>query len=125
MSGVCPCGSGERYLSCCGRFLDGGEFPQTAEQLMRSRYCAYVLARADYLLATWHTSTRPQSLHLDIAGLKWLELKIIRAHNDTQTGVVEFVARLKVNGKAQRLHEVSQFVNENGCWLYVDGDIKH
>ena len=93
---------------------------------MRSRYCAYVLARADYLLATWHASTRPQSISLESSGqVLWLGLKVIRAHDDTQTGMVEFVARHKVNGKAHRLHEVSQFVNEDGRWVYVTGELKH
>ncbi|MBI3774765.1 MAG: SEC-C domain-containing protein [Gammaproteobacteria bacterium] len=125
MNEVCPCGSGMEYPSCCGRYLDAGEFPQRAEQLMRSRYCAYVLARADYLLATWHTSTRPPSIQLDINGLTWLGLKVIHAHDDSQTASVEFVARHKLNGKAHRLHEVSRFVKEHGRWLYVNGDIKH
>ena len=61
----CSCGSGRAYAECCGRYLDGGEPPATAEQLMRSRYTAYALAREDYLLATWHASTRPSALALD------------------------------------------------------------
>ncbi len=88
---------------------------------MRSRYCAYVRGRPDYLLATWHASTRPPSIHLEVTGLQWLGLKVLHAHNDLQTGVVEFVARHKLNGKAHRLHEVSQFVNEHGRWWYVNG----
>lgn len=93
---------------------------------MRSRYCAYVLARADYLIATWHPSTRPKPISLDISGQgQWLGLKVIRAQNDAATGEVEFIARHKVNGKAHRLHEVSQFVRENGRWVYVDGEMKH
>ena len=93
---------------------------------MRSRYCAYVLRRTDYLLATWHTSTRPPTLDLEVSdSVTWLELKVIRAQNNAATGVVEFVARHKVNGKAHRLHEVSQFIKENGRWVYVDGTRKH
>ena len=38
--------------------------------------------------------------------------------------MVEFVARLRYGGgKAQRMHEVSRFVREDGRWYYVDGDI--
>ncbi len=127
MNDDCPCCSGNCYLSCCGRYLDGDEFPETAEQLMRSRYCAYVLARADYVLATWHTATRPPTLALDTIGQpQWLGLKVIRVDNDATTGRVEFVARYKVNGRAQRLHEVSQFVKENERWVYVSGKrVKH
>lgn len=92
---------------------------------MRSRYSAYVLLRADYLLRTWHESTRPQSLDFSAAEtMIWLGLKIVRSEaggpNDQQ-GVVEFVARYKIGGKAHRMVEISRFVRENGCWFYLDG----
>jgi SEC-C motif-containing protein len=38
-------------------------------------------------------------------------------------GEVEFVARSRVAGKGQRLHERSRFVREDGRWWYVDGDM--
>ncbi len=91
---------------------------------MRSRYSAYVLGLEDYLLATWHASTRPATLNLGSeAPPKWLglEVKAHTASNDTAT--VEFVARCRVGGRAQRMHEVSRFVREDGCWYYVDGVI--
>lgn len=56
---ACCCGSMVNHDRCCGRYLGGGEFPQSAEQLMRSRYSAYVLGDEPYLLATWHPDTRP------------------------------------------------------------------
>lgn len=42
--------------------------------------------------------------------------------NDEE-GMVEFVARFNVQGKAQRLHESSRFVRENGPWYYAAGTI--
>lgn len=120
---ACPCGSGRDYAACCGRFLDAGERPSTAEQLMRSRYTAYVRAREDYLLATWHASTRPAALDLD-ASVRWLGLKIVRTEaggEDDAEGRVAFVARSKSGGRAQRLEEDSRFVREDGRWYYVDG----
>jgi len=123
----CPCGSGKAYALCCGVFIDNGALPATAEQLMRSRYVAYVLAREDYLLRTWHGSTRPAQLGLENAGaVKWLGLKILRTEAGSETdhaAVVEFMARYQVNGRAERLHETSRFVREAGQWLYVDGNI--
>ena len=59
----CPCGSGQDYDACCGR-LHAGALASDAEALMRSRYCAYVRGNADYLLATWHPTTRPAQLTL-------------------------------------------------------------
>ncbi len=121
----CPCGSAKPYGACCGRFLDHAQQPETAETLMRSRYSAYVLGREDYLLRTWHPSTRPNQIDFsDAATTRWLGLKIICSEaggpND-QHGIVEFVARYKIGGKAQRMVEISRFVRENGGWFYLNG----
>lgn len=91
---------------------------------MRSRYAAYASRDRDWLLASWHPSTRPASLDLDPA-TKWLGLEV-KAHRriDEAHAEVEFVARYRVGGgRAQRLHERSRFVREDGRWYYVDGDI--
>lgn len=124
---ACPCGSGQAYVACCGPLIDNGALPATAEQLMRSRYSAYVLLREDYVLRTWHASTRPAQLGLPDAGpVKWLGLKILRCTAGgapEREAMVEFVARYQVNGRAERLHEVSRFRREAGQWQYVDGQI--
>jgi SEC-C motif-containing protein len=121
----CPCGSGKELSTCCARCLDAGEAAATAETLMRSRYTAYTLLREDYLLATWHASTRPARLGLaEDAPTKWLGLEVKRhEEQDEHHAVVEFVARYKVNGRAHRLHEVSRFVREAGQWFYLDGEV--
>lgn len=91
---------------------------------MRSRYSAYVLGLEDYLLATWHASTRPAALNLCTeAKPKWLGLEIKARTENGDSATVEFVARCRVGGRAQRLHETSRFVREDGCWFYVDGVI--
>lgn len=119
---ACPCGSGKPYAQCCGPWHAGTAAP-TAEKLMRSRYAAFVLADVDYLLLTWHPSTRPAELVLD-PKLHWLGLDVRRSAGGSEdsTGEVEFVVRCKLNGKAGRLHEVSRFVREDGRWYYVDGE---
>jgi SEC-C motif-containing protein len=123
----CPCGSGQAVARCCGRFLDGESIPSTAEQLMRSRYTAYVLGRVPYLETTWHASTRPRPLTLDGPQRKWLGLDV-RAHRvdpvDPDRATVEFVARFRLEGRGHRLHELSRFVREGGRWYYVDGDVR-
>ncbi len=90
---------------------------------MRSRYTAYVLKLEEYLLASWHTSTRAAALELaDEPALKWLGLQIKHTEKISETTAkVEFVARYKIAGKAERLHEISEFVFENGRWFYVSG----
>lgn len=134
MTSPCPCGRTSAnsakpakiqplpFSACCGPYLNESVPAPDAEALMRSRYSAFVLARADYLLATWHASTRPAAL--DFApGAKWLGLEV-RSHRvlDADHAEVEFVARCREAGRATRLHERSRFVREQGCWFYVDGD---
>lgn len=120
---ACPCGTGGSYEACCGA-LHRGAIADTAEALMRSRYSAYVLKRADYLLATWHPGARPPALDLDDGAggaTKWLGLEVKAHRAEGDRAIVEFVARYKVGGApAQRLHEASRFVREDGRWLYVD-----
>jgi SEC-C motif-containing protein len=120
---TCPCGSGEPLPRCCGRYLDGGVAAPTAEALMRSRYVAYALGREAYLLATWHASTRPAALELEAQALRWigLDIKRFEARSEDEA-VVEFVARCKAGGRAQRMHEVSRFVREQGRWYYTTGE---
>lgn len=122
----CPCSDGsKKYTDCCGRYLDGAETAPTAEALMRSRYTAYTFGREDYLLATWHNSTRPALLDLESGPKsKWLGLELKRDERlDSDHAVVEFVARYKISGRAHRLHEISRFVREAQRWFYVNGDI--
>lgn len=92
---------------------------------MRSRYVAYVLEDGAYLLTTWHPDTRPAELSFSPeARPKWLGLSIKRvALKDENHGVVEFVARYKLNGRAFRMHEISRFERVDGRWLYVDGEV--
>ncbi len=120
----CPCGLPRDYSACCGAYHRGTPAPD-AQALMRSRYSAYVLGDAAYLLSTWHASSRPASLDLDSEPRpKWLGLEVKRYQPiDADHAVVEFVARYKVNGRAFRMQETSRFVRENGRWFYVDGDV--
>jgi SEC-C motif-containing protein len=93
-----------------------------AEQLMRSRYSAFVLGLADYLLETWHPAHRPPRIEPDPPGLSWLGLQVKRhASADATHATVEFVARSKLGGRAHRHHELSRFEKLDGRWLYVDG----
>jgi SEC-C motif-containing protein len=89
---------------------------------MRSRYTAFVLERAAYLLATWQASHRPTHIEFE-PGVKWLGLEVGDFRSTgAATAEVEFVARQKPSGgPAVRLHECSRFVFEGGRWLYLDG----
>lgn len=133
MSEPCPCGHGGAfgalpYDRCCGRYLDDPTTPAPdAESLMRSRYTAFALGRADYLQHTWDDAHRPRRLDLD-EGTTWLGLEILDAPPATgDHAEVEFVARFRgpgPRGREQRLHERSRFVRQDGRWFYVDGRVR-
>ena len=120
----CPCGSEQPYTACCQPWHNGlaaGIHAASPEALMRSRYSAYVVGLIDYLLATWHPSTSPGELEL--SPVKWIGLEVRHAEASGDAGVVEFVARCRVNGRAQRMHETSRFVRQEGRWYYIDGQV--
>ncbi|MDD2913921.1 MAG: YchJ family metal-binding protein [Gallionella sp.] len=117
----CPCGAPD-YAACCGHYHSGAPAPD-ATALMRSRYSAYVLKLGNYLLDTWHPSTRPATLDLATDNAKWLGLEVKNsAAESAERATVEFVARYKTGGRAHRLHEISRFLREEGRWYYVDGE---
>lgn len=126
----CPCGQAAPYSRCCGRLhaafeQSGALTAPDAQALMRSRYSAFVLDLTDYLRATWHPQTRPDTVAPNEAGLRWLGLDVKRhAVQDDTHATVEFVARSKLGGRAYRLHEISRFECIDGVWLYKDGDLK-
>jgi SEC-C motif-containing protein len=130
MKQYCPCHSGQTYTSCC-QSLHLGKPAKNAEQLMRSRYSAYVLKMADYLNATQHASKSSTIANqgklnaTDFLGIKWLGLEILDTQiPDLNRATVTFKARFR-NGKQKTLtlHETSHFIFENGYWFYADGEI--
>lgn len=122
----CYCGSLKNYKTCCEVFhLNNGK-TETAQQLMRSRYSAFVLANGDYLMQTHHKSTRPLSEKKAIVkwakSVQWIKLEIIETikglEHDTK-GTVTFNAYFYENGKVDIIHEKSAFVKEDKHWYYL------
>ena len=119
----CYCGSAIPFKQCCEPILVGNLKAVTAEILMRSRYSAYATHNADYLIATTHSSTRATHSKNEIlywaTSNQWQRLEIIRSTSTT----VEFKAfYFNSNKQLQVHHEHSRFVEDNGEWMYVDGD---
>ena len=83
---------------------------------MRSRYSAFVSGDADYLLATWHPTTRPAGLDLS-DGPAWQGLEVLAATGGLldPTGSVRF--RASYDGGV--LEETSRFVRDGGRWSYL------
>ncbi|MBU1251928.1 MAG: YchJ family protein [Microcella pacifica] len=121
MAKPCPCLSGLPYDECCARLHRGDAQAATAEQLMRSRFSAFAVGDADYLIASWHPSTRPSTLELDTE-LRWYRLDIIGRSAGgplDREGRVEFEAFYRSPDGAGSQRENSRFVREDGHWYYL------
>ena len=118
---ACPCGTGLTYAECCRPLHEGSADAESALQLMRSRYSAYVVRDTAYLLRTWHPRTRPSDLDVS-AGPAWQGLTVLQTadgRDSDSVGEVEFEAA-HTDGV---LHERSRFVKRAGRWVYVDGEV--
>jgi SEC-C motif domain protein len=124
----CPCGSGLPYSKCCGRYIDGGETPSTAEALMRSRYTAYTMARIEYISETHDPKTRdqhdPEEARGWAEGVEWQGLEILNTDAggpEDKKGIVDFVARFENEDGEQEHRERSTFVKRDDRWYFADG----
>ena len=122
----CPCGGGS-YGRCCAPLHRGERQAQTAEQLMRSRYSAFVRAEVDYLLATHPEPSPPvarrrRELQRSCRQLRWLGLTILEIHS---AGIqdLEGSVRFEARHRGGVLRETSLFQRRDGlpdgAWLYI------
>ncbi len=135
LSNICPCRLSEttigkdlmsHYNECCEPYHKGEKNVSTAEALMRSRFSAFALNLTDYLLASWHSSTRPEVIE-DQQDVQWFYLKILATESsvDPITGqkvdYVTFEARYRFDGKVGKFREKSRFIQEENHLVYIDG----
>jgi SEC-C motif-containing protein len=122
----CPCGSGSKYKRCC-RPLHRGAVADTPLTLMRSRYTAYALGLADYILQTTHpdgehfredTAALRDSVQAFSTSTQFLGLEILEAGEDHVT----FRARLEQGGRDATFVERSTFAKSNDRWAYLSGE---
>lgn len=122
--GTCHCGRPGGLEACCGPILAGSRVAETAEDLMRSRYSAFVQCDRTHLVRTWDPTTCP----LDVGtspGTEWLGLDVLSTEGGGPldlTGVVEFVAHFRRQGRMASLGERSRFRRHQGRWVYLDGE---
>jgi SEC-C motif-containing protein len=139
----CFCCSNLPFSSCCEPFLKGQATPQTAAQLMRSRFSAYASKQFDYVLATYTKVRQPElsvdELTANAANATWFALEVGETENvplikqaegvtqatvlinEGATDTVDFTAYYFENKNLYQLHETSNFIVENGKWCYHDG----
>jgi len=125
----CVCGAGENFEKCCEPLHLGKKNAETAEQLMRSRYAAFVKQAVDYLEQTHDPETSENfdreeaSTWAKTASWQGLEIVGVEGGNTSDTeGLVEFIARYSVDGQPLTHHERSEFRKLDGWWVYVDGE---
>jgi SEC-C motif-containing protein len=125
LAAMCRCGSGVAFSACCGRWLEGGELPPTAEALMRSRFVAWATGRIDWIEAT---STGPAARAFSraeaeawAAETRFTALRVLRTARggpEDLDGEVAFEADLVSNGRQDTMREHSHFVRVDGAWRY-------
>ena len=123
----CPCNPTKKYSECCKKAHQNIQSIFTAEALMRSRYCAFVLANISYLQESHHSNTRPSNREKKeilqwTKSVEWIKLEVLNTTKGTATdltGTVEFKAFFIENGKVDVIQENSFFSKENNHWVYV------
>jgi len=119
----CICGLEKSYDECCGAIIDAKKIASSPEELMRSRYSAYVKTNAEYLI---ESSAKENRCDEDIKFIEefansvtWLKLDVLKAKNNQ----VEFKAYYRDGNDIKVLHENSTFIQEDGIWFYKDGEL--
>lgn len=127
---MCDCGNTQSFEECCGPYLKGLTWPDTAEKLMRSRYTAFARGDIRYIGKTLIGKAAKdfnEKETLDWSKTsQWLGLEILKTEKgqlSDETGTVEFVAKYKQQGQVLEHHEVSKFKKDShGHWMFMDGD---
>lgn len=126
----CPCSSGRALAECCGPYLEGQAWPDTAEKLMRARYSAFATGNIDFIHNTFNPSNQDD---LDRESTKawseqseWIGMEVLGTEGGgtgDETGVVEFVANYRLQGTDHAHHEVASFEKVDGRWYFMDGQV--
>ena len=124
---LCFCGSTQSYTDCCEPFHLATRYAQTPEQLMRSRYSAYVVKNADYIYITYAHEKRSENPVKEIKefanSCRFTKLTILNSSDNVNEGIVEFKAHYFHQNLYCELHEKSKFIKEDEQWRYLDGCI--
>jgi len=124
----CPCNPIKIYASCCAIAHNNISDVKTTEQLMRSRYSAFVLGDIEYLQISHHSTNRPSKKEAReterwMKTVDWIKLEVIQTTKGFEmdtSGTVEFKAFYLEDGRVEVIHEHSRFCKENGHWVYLN-----
>lgn len=128
---MCPCKSQKKYNDCCRPYHEKTLCPSDAVALMRSRYSAYALALADYIIKTTH----PDHIQMSMKIWQWreqilqfsqetefLDLEILAFEELPGKAYVTFTASLRQQEKDVSFTEKSLFELKDGIWLYKEAE---
>ena len=127
---ICPCGSLKKYKKCCKPFHDKITFPKTALELMKSRFSAFAVLIADYIIFTTHENNSDyisdlKSWNQDIMNFskntRFERLEILDFIEGEVESFVTFKATLFQDKNDISFIEKSRFLKTEGIWKYVDG----
>ncbi len=127
---LCPCGSKKKYKKCCKIFHNGSN-PSNAKELMKSRYSAYAVNNAKYIINTTHKDnsdylidkrTWKKNIQDFINETNFKSLEVLEFIDGLEVAFVTFKANIYINSKDSSFTEKSKFVKKNGKWLYLSGD---
>ncbi len=123
----CPCGSHKKYKRCC-QIYHKGALPKDALYLMKSRYSAYVVGIAKYIIKTTHPENPAyhdnikvweQEIDTFCKENSFIALEVIDFYEEGVEAHVHF----KAHTNRGILEEKSRFIYERGRWFYLDGEI--
>lgn len=123
----CPCGSHTKYKKCCLIYHKGAK-PKTALQLMKSRYSAYAVGDASYIVKTTHENnpdftTDVKNWEASISqftkATQFLGLEILEFIEGDEEAFVSFRASLS----SGEMLEKSRFLKVKSSWFYESGEI--
>ena len=130
MSELCLCGSSQTYALCCAPYHLGESYPDNAEKLMRSRYCAYVKHNIPYIV---NTTVPAQQQGLDQKEMQtwsettdWVKLEVVNFKEKVSKihSQVEFKAYFNHQGQEHHHHELSTFTLIEGKWYFLDPTVE-
>lgn len=122
---TCPCGSDSPFAACCGPVIDGSRTATTAEELLRSRYSAFVAGAIDWIIDSHHSDTVGEIDRDEVArwsgDSEWLGLTVrdvVDGAGSDDEGEVTFRARYRADGRVVDHDERAYFVRTDDGWKF-------
>lgn len=127
---TCPCESKKKYKKCC-KLFHNGKNPQTALELMKSRYSAFAAGDASYIIKTTHEENIEFTKDIKIWKESILDfckitqfknLEIISSQLEDEISYVTFKVSLFQNEENLGFTEKSKFIKIDNRWFYHSGE---